>query len=77
MSLFDRVQQTLATTLKVPPSRISASTVDEDLPSWDSLGQVNIVMALEQTFDLMIEVEDFEERLPGVFGSLSCEMKEP
>jgi acyl carrier protein len=60
MTLFDRVQQTLATTLKVPTNRIGASTVDEDVPSWDSLGHVNIVMALEQTFGIMIEVEDFE-----------------
>ena len=61
MSLFDRLQQTIATTLKVPAGRITSTTRDEDLPAWDSLGQVNLMMAIEQTFDLMIEVEDFEQ----------------
>lgn len=61
MSLFERLQQTIATTLKVPAARITPSTRDEDLPAWDSLGQVNLMMAIEQTFDLMIEVEDFEQ----------------
>jgi acyl carrier protein len=61
MSLLDRVRATIATTLKVPVGRITESTAHEDLPAWDSLGQVNLVMAIEQTFDLMIEVEDFEE----------------
>jgi acyl carrier protein len=59
MSLFDKLQATLATTLKVPPASVTATTRDEDLPSWDSLGQVNLIMALEQTFDIYIEVEDF------------------
>lgn len=59
MSLFDTLQKTLATTLKVPPEKITPTTRDEDIPSWDSLGQVNLIMALEQTFDIYIEVEDF------------------
>ena len=61
MSLFDRLQQTMAATLKVPVAKILPNTRDEDLPSWDSLGQVNLMMALEQSFDLYIEVEDFEK----------------
>ena len=61
MSLFERVQQTLASTLKVSMVRVTEATRDEDLPAWDSLGQVNIVMALEQTFGLYIEVEDFDK----------------
>lgn len=65
MTLIDRVRETLALTFKIPTERITASTRDEDLPAWDSLGQVNLVMALEQTFDLCIEVEDFE-RLTSV-----------
>ncbi len=72
MSLFERVQQTIATTLKVPPGRITATTCNEDLPAWDSLGQVNLVMAIEQTFDLMIEVEDFEhlKSVPAILDYL-------
>jgi len=60
MSLFPLLQQTIASTLRVPPQSVTMSTVNEDLPAWDSLGHVNLMMALEQTFDIYVEVEDFE-----------------
>jgi acyl carrier protein len=59
MSLFERVQTTIATTLKVPVSSITTATRDADVPAWDSLGQLNLMMALEQTFGLTLDVEDF------------------
>jgi acyl carrier protein len=65
MSLLEDVQKTIATTLKVAPSKVTAQTRSEDLSAWDSLGQVNVMMALEQTFDVFIEVEDFD-RLKSV-----------
>ena len=73
MSLFPRLQQTIAITLKVPASQVTPTTRDEDLPAWDSLGQVNLMMAIEQTFDLMIEVEDFEKlkSVPAILDYLA------
>ena len=59
MSTFAKLQQTVATTLKVDPGKITETTRDQDLPSWDSLGQVNLIMALEQEFGVYIEVEEF------------------
>ncbi len=72
MSLYERVRDVIATTLKVPAARITETLVQEELPAWDSLGQVNLVMALEQTFDLMIEVEDFEQlkSVPAILAYL-------
>ena len=61
MSLLQRLKDTIATTLRVSADSISEATVNEDLPAWDSLGHVNLMMALEQTFDIYIEVEDFEK----------------
>ncbi len=59
MSSFEQLQQAMADTLKVPRARINENTRDADIPAWDSLGHVNLMMALEQTFDIMLEVEDF------------------
>lgn len=59
MTTFQKLQETIAATLKVAPGKITETTRDEDIPSWDSLGQVNLIMALEQAFDVYIEVEDF------------------
>lgn len=61
MSLTARIRTTLATTFKVPEEAITATLRDEDLGAWDSLGHVNLMMALEQTFNLYIEVEDFDK----------------
>jgi acyl carrier protein len=59
MSLFQRLQEVMATTLKVPPAKITETTINEDLVAWDSLGHVNLMVALEQTFDIFLDVEDF------------------
>ena len=59
MTTFQKLQNTIAATLNVPPAKITESTRDQDLPSWDSLGQVNLIMAIEQEFDVYIEVEEF------------------
>ena len=59
MSTFVRLQELIATTLKVPAAKITPTLRNEDLPAWDSLGQVNLIMALEQTFDIYVEVEEF------------------
>jgi acyl carrier protein len=59
MALFPKVQQLIATTLKISPSQITNNTEDSDIVAWDSLAHVNLMMSLEQAFDLYLEVEDF------------------
>jgi acyl carrier protein len=73
MSLFDQLQKTIAATLKVAPSKVLPESSSDDLSAWDSLGQVNLMMALEQTFDVYIEVEDFDKlkSVPAILEYLS------
>ena len=59
MGLFEQVQRVISTTLKVTPDKIGKETSDKDLAAWDSLAHVNLMMSLEETFDLFLEVEDF------------------
>lgn len=59
MNLFAKLQTAISATLRVPASKISESTKDEDIGAWDSVGHVNLMMMLEQTFDVTLEVEDF------------------
>lgn len=75
MTLFSRLQEVIATTLRVPATRITPTTLDHDLTAWDSLGQVNLMMALEQTFDVYIEVEDFEKlkSVPAILEYLQAQ----
>jgi acyl carrier protein len=59
MSTFEQLQQAIAATLKVSTSKITEKTRDEDIAAWDSLGHDNLMMTVEQTFDIMLDVEDF------------------
>jgi acyl carrier protein len=59
MTTFEQLQQVIATTLNIAPQKITETTTDEDIAAWDSLGHVNLMMALEQTFDVYLDVEDF------------------
>lgn len=60
MSLFSRLQSVIALTLKIDPASLQPASSSEDFPAqWDSMGQVNLIMALEDEFGLFIEPEDF------------------
>jgi acyl carrier protein len=59
MSIFEQLQEVIATTLKVSPEKVTGTTINENLAAWDSLGHVNLMIALEQSFDIYLEVEDF------------------
>jgi acyl carrier protein len=61
MELFEKIQNLIASTLKVAPDKVTRETSDKDLVAWDSLAHVNLMMSLEQTFDLFLEVEDFTQ----------------
>ena len=61
MTTFNQIQETIAATLNIAPSLITEDTKDTDVTAWDSLGHVNIMMSLEQTFDVFLEVEDFAQ----------------
>ena len=66
MSLFERLRPVIAATLKLPLASITPTTGHEDAPAnWDSLGQVNLIMSLEETFGVYVEPEHFE-RLKSV-----------
>jgi acyl carrier protein len=59
MRLIDQVLQTVADSLNVPVESLDETSSSETVPAWDSLAQVNLIMALEQTFDVQVDVDDF------------------
>ena len=59
MTLFERLRETVATTLDIRPDVIHENTTNSDIAAWDSLGQVTLMMAIEQTFGIQLDVEDF------------------
>jgi acyl carrier protein len=59
MSTFEQLRETMAVTLNVAPDTIRATTAQHDIGSWDSLGHINLMIAIEDTFDVTFEPEDF------------------
>jgi len=75
MSVFEKLQEIMATALELPTSDIKEKSTMEDIAEWDSLGHVHIMVALEQAFDLYMDVEDFAKlsSVPEILRYLESE----
>jgi acyl carrier protein len=61
MSIFDKLQEIMAAALELPAGAIREDSTKDEIEEWDSLGHVHIMVALEQAFDLYMDVDDFAE----------------
>lgn len=75
MNLFEKLQDIMASTLELAPAAITPESTMDDIEEWDSLGHVHIMVALEQAFDLYMEVDDFAElnSVPAILAFLEAE----
>jgi acyl carrier protein len=62
-SVLDRVRRTAADVLGQPLDAVRPASTRDDLPGWDSLAHVNLVLALEQEFDVQFTPEEMMEML--------------
>jgi acyl carrier protein len=54
----DVLKQVMATMLKLDPSDINEDSSMDNLSNWDSLRHMNLVLALEEEFEVTIPDED-------------------
>jgi acyl carrier protein len=75
MKVFEKLQEIMATALELPASAIKESSTMEEIEEWDSLGHVHIMVALEQAFDLYMDVDDFAEldSVPAILNYLESQ----
>lgn len=75
MSIFEQLQEIMATALELPAGAIKENSTMEEIEEWDSLGHVHIMVALEQAFDLYMDVDDFAEldSVPAILRYLESE----
>ena len=59
MADIQHIRSTIAQTFKLSIERVPPDAAMETLTEWDSVGHVNLMMAIEQEFDIYLEVEDF------------------
>lgn len=65
----------MATALELPKGAIKENSTMEEIEEWDSLGHVHVMVALEQAFDLYMDVDDFAEldNVPAILRYLESE----
>ncbi|MHB9026490.1 MAG: acyl carrier protein [Armatimonadota bacterium] len=54
----ERIKRIMSAVLRIDDDAIGPDTRAENTASWDSLGQMNLAVALEQEFDIEIPVDD-------------------
>jgi len=54
----DRLSQTVAEVLGVTPDELSEDSSPDTVSSWDSLGHLNLVIALEEEFGIRLSAGD-------------------
>lgn len=55
------VIELVAGALDVDPSALSPRTTSDEVPQWDSLGYLRLLMAIEERFGVRIELEKMPE----------------
>ena len=75
MGVFEKLQEIMATALELPAGAIREDSTMDEIEEWDSLGHVHIMVALEQAFDLYMDVDDFAEldSVPAILKYLESE----
>lgn len=61
MTLEEQVQQVIAEALGVDASVIKLDLGINDIPEWNSMGNMAIIAALEEKFEVEIPLEDLFE----------------
>jgi len=67
--LVDRIQTVLAAVLNVDASEITAETQFGDLPQWDSMGHMEVLVALEKEFGVEVTADTITNLIsvPAIF----------
>ena len=61
MSLTERLAGVFDEAFGCDPQQFSVDMAPEDVPNWDSVGHMNMVMQLENEFDQQFDVDEIME----------------
>lgn len=56
-ALSERVQKLLSEALQVPGDQVHAGLEFGDLPQWDSMGHMEVMLSLEEQFGIEIDAD--------------------
>lgn len=58
MDVLDSVRELMALAFDVPRATVTERTVQADIPAWDSVGHLNLMLMLEDHFKVRLDVAD-------------------
>jgi len=58
--LLERIRGIAADVLEVPASGVTVESSPESIASWDSVRHLNLVLALEEEFDIQLDPEEID-----------------
>jgi len=61
MSIIERLTGIFDEAFGLDPEKFSVDMAPEDVSNWDSVGHMNMVMQLENTFDQQFDVDEIME----------------
>jgi acyl carrier protein len=59
--VLERIRAIFAAIFSVPAGSVELGTSQKNLPAWDSMGHLNLVLDLEQEFGLSFAPEEVEK----------------
>lgn len=59
--VVEKVCDVIADVFGLARDEVGAATVREHIPEWDSLGHLNLMLALEEAFDVSFSVAEMPE----------------
>lgn len=55
--LSNRIQELLAEAIHVPPEMVTGDMAFGDIPQWDSLGHMEVMLKLEEEYGVQIDTD--------------------
>jgi acyl carrier protein len=59
--LDKRLEKVIRGVFPIEEEIIDENWTSEDIPDWDSVGHLNLIMEIEKAFDIKIEIEEMFE----------------
>jgi len=59
--LDKRLEKVIREVFPVEEETIDENWTSDDIPDWDSVGHLNLIMEIEKEFDIKIEIEEMFE----------------
>jgi len=59
--LDQRLEKVIREVFNLESGTIEEDWTSDDIPDWDSVGHLNLIMEIEKTFNIKIEIEEMFE----------------